>query len=192
MTRTTTVPTWATSYDSLAQAPSLVMTSGVGELGIQMLPDRLVLDLRGDNGTPMAGSFGLSGTLTFDVPEDLRLAGLLLVVDGFVSRTPGTQVALMCAIGSATTTREWRQLSVAGAVTPDPSAKDGGSSDVVEEDFRIECFVPEFNPTSVGVAPFAPLPPVPVTLSVQARVRAADESLHVDISAIEVLVLTTP
>lgn len=131
MTRTMTIPTWTTSYDSAGQAPSLVLTSSVGQLGIQMLPDRLTLDLRG-------------------------------------------------------------QLSMAGAVTPDPSSTDGGNSDIVEEDFRIECFVPEFNPTSVGVAPFAPLPPVPITLGVQARVRAADETLHVDVSAIEVAVLTTP
>jgi hypothetical protein len=193
MNRTTTAPTWTTSYDSTGQAPSLVPTSATGELGVRMLADRLDLDLRGDDGSPMAGSFGLSGTLTCTVPEDLPLAGLLLVIDGFVARTPGTQVAVTGAIGGTTTSRGWPLRSIAGATSPAPPASRGNDvgGTLAEEDFRIECFAPDFNPTSVGVAPFGPFPPVPITLGVQARVRASDESLHVGISAFELIILTT-
>ncbi|MBA2323269.1 MAG: hypothetical protein H0V92_04350 [Pseudonocardiales bacterium] len=196
MNRPEADPTWTTFYDSTGQVPSLVATSSKRGLGVQYLADRLTLDLQGDGEAPFAGSFGLSGAVTLTLPEDLPLGGLLLVVDGSIDRTAGTQAVVTCAIGHGSRTREWPLASAAGTPTPDPSAQDGhengGDDTVTDEDFRIECFVSDFNPSSVGVPPFPPFPPVPITLGVQARRRAVDEVVQVSIMAFELIVLSTP
>lgn len=181
-------------YDSAGQAPTIVATVADDGLSVGFLPDRLTISLDSGPEVPFAGAVGLSGTLSISVPEELNLLGFLLVVSGHIDKTDGSQALLTCAIGHGTHSIEWPLVSMAGARDPDPSKtteEQPGEISVFSSDFRVECFTSDFNPAMVGIPPFPPLPPFPVTLSMQARRRAADESVGLTVTDFSVLVVTS-
>jgi hypothetical protein len=134
----------------------------------------------------------MAGELTVSVPEQLDLIGFLLVVNGHIERTPGTQAVVMCALGSASRSNEWPLSSIAGAVSsPNSNPGDGAADDasMLDAEFRLEAFMSDFNPAMVGEPPFPPLPAFPITMSAQARRRAVDEAVGLTITDFRVIIL---
>jgi hypothetical protein len=68
---------------------------------------------------------------------------------------------------------------------PLPVGKDG----TLVSDFRVECFTSDFNQAMVGIPPHPPMPPFPITISMQARRRAADESVEITVTDFSVILI---
>jgi len=171
---------WTSYYDSAGQAPGMVANVAGDGLNVQYLLDRFTLSLQGSQDTPFAGAVGLSGALTVDVPPDFNMAGFLLLVNGHLEKTDGSQAAMTCSIGHGTQSLSW-PLAI-GSSNPDRDPVTGS-------DFRLECFTSDYNPAMVGVSPYPPLPPFPITLAMQARRRTADEAVDISVTDFTVVLL---
>jgi hypothetical protein len=181
---------WTTFYDPVDQAPGMARADSEDGLVVSFGTDRLELDLRDDESAPFAGATGLSGALSVTIPDEFLLVGFLLVVNGEVSMSLGSQATVTGSLGSATRAVEWPIADPAG--TPDPR----GSSDdaapaslMIETGFSVECFTRDTRPGAAGAPPFPPLPPLPITVNLQARRRFVDELVRVRITGFEVLIL---
>jgi hypothetical protein len=118
-----------------------------------------------------------------DVPENFNLAGFLLQVDGHVERTDGGEALLTCSIGPSEQSRQWT------VGTSDRTADNGNRGPVVEgSDFHLECFTSNGN-LAVGTPPYPPVPPFPVTLSIQGRCRTAEDIVQIDVLTFTVVML---
>jgi len=168
---------WTSYYDSTGQGPHMVATVAGDGLNAQFLLDRLTLSLQGGQDAPFAGAAGLSGALSVDVPPDFNMAGFLLVVNGHLEKTPGSQAVVTCSIGHGT-----QSLS-------SPLAYPRDRDPVTGSDFHLEIFTSDYNPATVGQPPYPPLPPFPVTLSIQARRRTADEAVDISVTDFTVILL---
>ena len=162
------------------------MTQSVAEdgLSVNFTLDRLTMLLQGDQDSPFAAALGMAGQLTVSLPEELDIIGFLLVVNGHVERTPGSQAVVSCSVGHGARGVEWPLESIAGA----PSG-DSREVSISDADFRLECFTSDFNPAMVGEPPFPPLPPFPITMTMQARRRAIDESIGLTITDFRVIIV---
>ena len=181
-------------YDSAGQAPNMVRTVAGDGLSVSFLLDRLTISLNTGEGAAFAGALGLSGTLSVSVPEGLNLLGFLLVVNGHVDKTDGSQALLTCSIGHGTQSIQWPLVSMAGAEGPgsaETAGEDPGEISALSTDFRVECFTSDFNPAMVGVPPFPALPPFPITLGMQARRRAADEFVDLGVTDFNLILVTS-
>lgn len=185
-------PEWGpliTFYDPAGQVPGMVRTVADDGLSISFLLDRMTVSMSGGAGGAFAGAVALSGALSVTVPEDLDLLGFLLVVNGHVDRTAGSQAVVSCCLGHGANSVVWPLASLAGTPTPDPARPGTDRGSVASEEFRVECFTSDGNPALVGVAPFPPLAPIPFTLSAQARRRVADEAVDIGITDFTVIVM---
>jgi len=99
------------------------------------------------------------------------------VVNGHLEKTPGSEAVVTCSIGHGTQSLSW------------PLAYPRDRDPVTGSDFHLECFTSDYNPATVGVPPYPPLPPFPVTLSMQARRRTADEAVVMDLTDFTVVLL---
>jgi hypothetical protein len=183
---------WTTYYDSAGQAPTMLRSDADDGLSVSFTMDRLTMSLQGGEDAPFAGAVGLSGGLSVSVPEEFNLVGFLLVVNGHLEKTDGSQALLTCSIGHGAHSVEWPLVSIAGAESPGPSRTRGegpGEVSTLSSDFRVECFTSDFNPAMVGVPPFPPLPPFPITVSMQARRRAADEAVDLGVTDFSVILV---
>jgi hypothetical protein len=184
---------WTTFYDSVGQAPS--MTRGDSEDGLvaSFGMDRLQMSLQGDEDAAFAGAIGLSGALAASIPDEFLLVGFLLVVNGELSRSLGSEAVVTCSIGSATHSVEWPIANPAG--TPGLGTSRTGEEEpfpegsILETGFSVECFTRDTRPGAVGLPPFPPLPPLPITVSMQARRRFVDEFINITITGFEVLIV---
>ena len=177
---TVSAPTWTpwtSYYDSTGQGPAMVASVAGDGLNVQFLLDRFVLSLQGAPDAPFAGAAGLSGALSVDVPADFNMAGFLLVVNGHLEKTPAAEAVVTCSVGHGTQSVFW----------PLSSPKD--RDPVTGSDFHLECFTSDYNPVTVGVPPYPPLPPFPVTLSMQARRRTADDAVDISVTDFTVILL---
>jgi hypothetical protein len=169
---------WTSYYDSAGQAPGMVTHVASDSLSVQFLLDRLTLSLQGGQDAPFAGAAGLSGALSVDVPPSFNMMGFLLLVNGHLEKTAASQAMVTCSIGHATQFLSW------------PFALPAQDRDpVTGSDFRLECFSSDYNPTMVGVPPYPPLPPFPVTVSMQTSRRTADEAIDISITDFTVILL---
>jgi hypothetical protein len=184
---------WTTFYDSVDQAPSMARGDSEDGLVVSFGMDRLQLSLQGGENAPFAGAIGLSGSLTPSIPDEFLLVGFLLVVNGELSRSLGSEAVVTGSIGSATHSVEWPIANPAG--TPNLGRSRMGEEgpipegSILETGFRVACFTRDTRPGAVGVPPFPPLPPLPITVSMQARRRFVDEFVNVMITGFEALIL---
>jgi hypothetical protein len=102
------------------------------------------------------------------------------VVNGHLEKTVKSQAAVTCSIGHGTQSQSW-PLGI--------PARDRDRDPVTGSDFSLECFTSDYNPAMVGVAPYPPLPPFPVTLSMQARRRTADDAIVISITDFTVILI---
>jgi hypothetical protein len=180
---------WTTLYDSAGQAPNMIRSDSANGLFVSFKMDRMSMTLQGDEDAPFAGAIGLSGTLSASMPEDFELLGFLLVVNCHVAKTAGSQALVACSIGHGTDAVAWPVGSPEGTPSVGLSRtreEPANEDSLFEKDFRMECFTSDFNPAMVGVPPHPPLPPFPITMSMQARRRAADETVYIGITEFEV------
>jgi hypothetical protein len=180
---TVTAPAWApwiSYYDSAGQAPAMVANVSGDGLNVRFTLDRFKLSLQGGQDAPFAGAVGLSGALPVDVPPDFYLVGFLLLVNGHLEKTAGSQATVTCSIGHGTQSLSW-PLAI--------GSSDRDRDPVTGSDFRLECFTSDYNPAMVGVPPYPPLPPFPITLGMQARRRTADEAVDIDVTDFTVVLL---
>jgi hypothetical protein len=183
---------WTTYYDSAGQVPSMSRSIADDGLSVQFNMDRLLVSLQGDSDAPFAGTVGLSGELSVNVQEEFDLMGFLLVVRGDIEKTDGSQGLVTCSIGHGTQSFEWPLVSVAGTLSPGPSdttEERRGEASVLSSDFRVECFTSDFNPAILGVPPYPPMPPFPITISLQARRRLADEAVEIGVTDFSVILV---
>ena len=179
---TLTAPAWApwtNYYDPAGQGPSVVSTVDGDGLNVKFWLDRLSLSLQGAPDAPLTGATALSGAVAVDVPESFDMLGFLLVANGHLDKTPGGQALVTCSIGHGTQSLPWPLTAPAGA-DRDP---------VSGSDFQVECFTSDYNPASVGVAPFPKLPPVPITITMQASRRTADDAVVIAITDFTVFLI---
>jgi len=194
---TALIPDWGpliTFYDPTGQVPEMARTVSDDGMSIAFTLDRMTIGLNGDESDPFAGAVALSGALSVALPEDLNMLGFLLVVNGHLDRTPGSQAVVSCFLGHGADSIVWPLKSMAGKPTPDPDepGDDGQHTDrgiLLSEEFRVECFTSEGNPASVGVAPFPLFAPIPFTISAHARRRVADEAVDIGITDFTVVVI---
>jgi hypothetical protein len=182
MTTTTTVtaPVWApwtSYYDPAGQGPTMLTRVAADGRNVQFQLDRLILSVQGGQDDPFAGAAGLSGALSVDVPPDANLAGFLLVVNGHLEKTPASQAVVTCSIGHGTQAVSWPLAY--------PTDRDPGTG----SDFHLECFTSDYNPATVGAPPYPPLPPFPVTVSMQARRRTVDDAVEISVTDFTVFLL---
>jgi hypothetical protein len=184
---------WTTHYDPVGQAPSMTRFDDESGLIVSLGMDRLELDLRSGRDEPFTGAIGLSGALAVRVPDEFPLLGFLLIVNGQVTRTPGVEATVTCSLGHTSHAIEWPVDRPGGLQDPPPS--DTGGEDALSDDevfdrgFSVQCLMLDNRPGSVGAAPFPPVPPVPVTVGLQARRRFADEFAHLTITGFDVLIV---
>jgi len=169
---------WTSYYDSAGQAPGMVTNVAGDNLSVQFMLDRLTLSLQGGQDAPFAGAAGLSGALSVDVPPALNMLGFLLVVNGHLEKTAGSQAVVTCSIGHDTQTQSWPLGRP--ALDRDP---------VTGSDFSLECFTSDYNPAMIGVPPYPPLPPFPITVSMQARRRTADQAVVISVTDFTVILI---
>jgi hypothetical protein len=184
---------WTTFYDSAGQAPSMTRGDSEDGLVVSFGMDRMQVSLQGDKDAPFAGTIGLSGSLTPSIPDEFFLVGLLLVVNGELSRSLGSEAVVTGSIGSAAHSVEWPIANPAGTPNLEPSrtAEEAPfpEGSILETGFRVECFTRDTRPGAVGLPPFPPLPPLPITISLQARRRFVDEFVNATITGFEALIL---
>jgi len=189
-------PEWGpliTFYDPAGQVPAMVRSVADDGLSITFLFDRMTIGLDGGQDAAFAGAVALSGALSLNMPEDLNLLGFLLVANGHLERTAGSQAMVACSVGHGANSIVWPFASLAGTPSPDPAQPDDAQhpdcSVVLSEDFRVECFTGDGNPAMVGVPPFPPHAPIPFTLSMHARRRMADEAVDIGITDFTIIVM---
>jgi hypothetical protein len=188
---------WTTFYDSLDQAPSMIRSDSEDGLVASFTMDRMVMEIQGDQDAPFAGGFGLSGALSVSMPDDFSLVGFVLIVRGFIAKSARSQAAVSCSIAHATHSIEWPFHSAVNLVTPKPlDAREEPSPEepspegsFLETDFIVNCFVSDTRPGGVGQPPFPQLPPLPITIAVQARRRFVDEAVIINITEFEALIV---
>jgi hypothetical protein len=191
------IPEWGpvtAFYDSAGQQPSIVCTVAADGLSVIFLLDRLNITLNSGADQPFGGAVGLAGTLSVNVPEALKLVGFVLVVNGHIDKTDGAQATLTCSFGHGTHALQWPLSSIAGVAAADPATAVGRDQQqlfTTSGDFRAECFTSDFNPSILGEPPFLPLPPLPFTVSLQARRRAPDEAIDLAVTDLQVIILTS-
>jgi len=190
---------WTTFYDSLGQAPSMGRSDSEDGLVASFTMDRMVMEIQGDQDAPFAGGFGLSGALSVSMPDDFSLLGFLLIVRGTIVKSPRSQAAVSCSIAHSTHSIEWPFHSAVrvtppkvGGTTPKPSDAEEEPSpegSFLETDFIVNCIVGDTRPGGVGQPPFPQLPPLPITIAVQARRRFVDEAIIINITEFEALIV---
>jgi hypothetical protein len=146
------------------------------------------LAIGGREDAPLAGATGLAGALPVDVPRDYFLAGFHLVVDdGFLLMTPHSEALFTCSIGHSSTAVELPKGYALAPIPTNPPASgerprfepgDGAS-------FPAECFTGDANTAIVGI----PLPPLPITLSMQARCWGPDELVNMEVTSFTISLL---
>jgi hypothetical protein len=148
-----------------------------------------VLTLADDPGAGLAGAIALSGALAVELPADYNLAAFLLVLRGHLEATAQTEAVVSCSIGHSTRSLSWPPpASLDAAGSGSVSAADGKPA--VNPELTLECFSSDTSLASLGVS--NSFPPVPITLSIQARRRTADELILVQIESIDVIMLGNP
>lgn len=172
---TLTAPAWApwtSYYDPAGQGPNMVSTVDGDGLNVKFLLDRLTVSVQGSPDAPFTGAIALSGAVAVDLPEAFNLLGFLLVANGHIEKTPASQALVTCSIGHGAQSLPW-PLTASATTDRDP---------VSGSDFQAECFTGDYNPASVGVAPFPPLPPVPINIAIQASRRTADDAVVITVT----------
>jgi hypothetical protein len=185
---------WTTFYDPAGQVPSMARSDSEDGLVVSFTFDRMQLDVQGYQDAPFAGAMGLSGALSVSMPDDYHLAGFLLIVRGSLTKSLGSGAALSCSIGHATKTIEWPLDSVSGIKTAGPSntgqEEPFPEGSFLDTSFNSVCFMADTPPGRVGQPPFPQLPPLPITMSMQARRRFVDEAVTITITGFEALILS--
>lgn len=110
---------WTTFYDSVGQVPGMSRADSEDGLVVSFGMDRLELDLPDVENAPFAGAIGLSGALSVTIPDEFLLVGFLLLVNGELAMSLGSEAIVTASIGSGTRSVEWPIRNAAG--TPDPS-----------------------------------------------------------------------
>jgi hypothetical protein len=183
---------WTTLYDSVGQAPTMTRNDSDDGLAVTLTMDRMQLFLQSGPDAPFAGAIGLAGELPPIMPDEFPLTGFLLVVNGNLHRSLGSEAVVTCSIGHAAQTVEWAVASpegIGGSVRSASGEEAFPDDAFLDAGFAVECFTRDFRPGGVGAPPFPPLPPVPVTVSLQARRRFVDESLDLTIIDLTVLMV---
>jgi hypothetical protein len=183
---------WTTHYDSVGQAPSMTRFDDETGLIVNFGMNRLELDLGSGQDEPFAGAIGLSGALAVSIPDEFPLLGFLLIVNGQITKTPGIEATVTCSLGHTSHAIEWPVDRPGGLQDAPPSdTGDEAISDdqILDRGFSVQSLMLDNRPGAVGAAPFPPVPPVPVTVSLQARRRFADEFAHLTITGFDVLIV---
>jgi hypothetical protein len=183
---------WTTFYDSVGQAPSMARGDSEDGLVVSFGMDRMQISLQGGEEAPFAGAIGLSGALSVTIPDEFLLMGFLLVVNGNLSMSLGSEAVVTGSIGSATHSVEWPIANPSGTPDLEPSRTEEESlpeGSILDTGFSVNCFTRDSRPGAVGLPPFPPLPPLPITVSMQARCRFMDEFINFTVTGFEVLIL---
>jgi hypothetical protein len=184
---------WTTFYDSVGQTPSMARGDTEDGLIVSFTTDRMELTLGGDQDAPFAGAIALAGALPASMPDDYPLLGFLLLVNGQITKTLGSEAAVTCSIGHATHSIEWPIDAPEGL--PGPRPPNSGEESAFPEDavldrgFSVQCFTFAFPPGAIGEPPFPPLPPLPITMSLQARRRFVDEMVTMRVIGFDVRIV---
>jgi hypothetical protein len=182
---------WTTFYDSAGQVPTMARHDSEDGLVVAFGMDRMELNVQGGPDAPFAGAMGLSGSLSVTMPDDYPLVGFLLIVSGNLDKSLGSAAAVSCSIGHTTKSIEWTLGRAAGLKTPDPDAGEQPfpEGSFLQTGFNVVCFVDDTRPGGVGQPPFPQLPPLPITVSMQARRRFVDEAVILNVTEFQVLVV---
>jgi hypothetical protein len=182
---------WTTFYDSAGQVPTMIRNDSEDGLVASFGMDRLELNVQGGPDAPFAGAMGLSGSLSVNMPDEYPLVGFLLIVRGQLIKSLGSGAAVSWSIGHATKSVEWPLGGASGLAAPDPDAEDASfpQGSFLETGFNVTCFLDDTRPGAVGQPPYPQLPPLPITISAQARRRFVDESVILSIIEFEVLIV---
>jgi hypothetical protein len=190
---------WTTYCDPASQGPSLSPSVSVGGDVAAFGLNDFILSLVGGQDVPLAGATALSGAVSVDVPSDYNLEGFLLVVRGVIDATARTEAVVSCSIGHSTHFLQWpppanaepdRSGSRPATTATDRSGSqaDADPHPITSWDFGLECFTSDQRPGAQGVSN-SPLPPLPITLSMQGRRRTADENISIDLQSFTVTLL---
>ena len=183
---------WTTHYDPVGQAPTMTRFDDENSRIVSFGMDRLELDLGSGQDAPFAGAIGLSGALAVNIPDEFPLLGFLLIVNGQITKTPGTEATVTCSLGPTSRSVEWLLDRPGGLKDPPTSGSDDDgtmSDELFDRGFSVQCLMLDNRPGAVGQPPFPPVPPVPITVSLQARRRFADEFAHMTIVGFDVLIV---
>jgi hypothetical protein len=183
---------WTSFYDPTGQGPKLIPQVAADGHAVSFELNGFVLSLPGQQDTAqdavLVGATALSGALSVELPAEYNLAAFLLVVRGNLEASALTEVAVSCSIGHSTQSLQWP--SVSPVLDPSGPRSDDDPIPTVTLDLSLECFASDTRPGGVGVS--NSLPPIPITLSMQARRRTADELIVVQLESIDVIMLGLP
>jgi hypothetical protein len=182
---------WTTFYDSAGQVPTMARSDSEDGLVVEFGMDRLELNVQGGPDAPFAGALGLSGSLSVTMPDEYPLVGFLLIVSGNLDKSLGSAAAVSCSLGHTTKSIEWpvgrpEGLTDPKSLGPDKPFPEGS---FLETGFNVVCFVDDTRPGGVGQPPYPQLPPLPITVSMQARRRFVDEAVILSVTGFQVLVV---
>jgi hypothetical protein len=182
---------WTTFYDSAGQVPTMARADSEDGIVASFGMDRLELNVGGDQDAPFAGAMGLSGSLSVTMPDEYPLLGFLLIVRGNLLKSLGSEAAVSYSIGHATKSIEWPLGSVSGLKDPGPDAGEEPlpEGSILDISFNAVSFLEDTRPGGVGQPPYPQLPPLPITISAQARRRFVDESIILTILEFEVVIV---
>ncbi|HEX4254673.1 MAG TPA: hypothetical protein VH089_06280 [Streptosporangiaceae bacterium] len=183
---------WTSFYDPTGQGPNLTPQLAADGHAVSFELNDFLLSLPGQGtgeDAVLVAATALSGALSVGLPASYNLAGFLLVVRGNLEGSALTEAAVSCAIGHSTQSLSWPPpASPTGAWSGSRSGRDGAPT--LATDFSLQCFTNDTSPGGAGES--TSLPPIPITLSMQARRRTADELIIVQIESIDVVMLGLP
>ncbi|MBI4941707.1 MAG: hypothetical protein HY830_13250 [Actinobacteria bacterium] len=192
--------TWQPQIDSAGLIPGLSIEPASD--GLVMTAGFSTPFLAAGDGQPLASVAAFGGSFSIEMTDDFPLAGFMLLVRGDLTKTKGSSVSLTCSVGQGVHTRHWPMSKASSSPGRGDRRRDepADPTDFVTVDdpldvndfFSIECFASDFHPSLVGAPPYPAFPPLPVTLTAQARCRADFDHVRLDIINIDIKVLLEP
>lgn len=179
--------TWVTKYDSAGQAPTMsVGFNAPANTVVTILFDRMVIALNDTKQCNLAAGIGLAGYFPLALPDEFPLAGYLMIVRGQIIKSHRTSAILTGAIGGRAFARDWPATGPSFVVgsdgKPEPQPLD-------VQEFAITCFSAEQH-LAVGDPPkFPPVPPVTVSLGLQARRPSSDDAVMLQVESLDISML---
>lgn len=179
--------TWVTHVDSAGQAPtmSVAFNQPVNTTG-SILFDRMVIALNDTRQYNLAGGIALAGHFPLELPDEFPLAGFLLIVRGQITKSHRASAILTGSIGGRAFARDWP------ATGPSFVIGDDGKPTLQPldmQEFVITCFSDEQH-LAVGDPPkFPPMPPVTLSLGLQARRPSSDDTVMLQVDGIDITML---
>ena len=180
------LPKWSpfvTHYDSIGQAPSMVVSFDPANTIASLVFDKMEISLQGNDQNKLSGSIGLAGHFALTLPDEIPLRGFVLIARGIVAKSFDSDALLSLTIGDGARVLDWPRTSkVASNGKPENGTK--------EFEFDADCFSGDQHLAMGDPPKFPPTAPLTLSVGMHARRRTTEDSLLFQLNSIEIGMLS--